>query len=387
MEPNNSIFKLICQPPFQNFYFFTFYACANSPSFSHCILHPVFSGVIPTLNQEQDFMNHFTFIDLFCGIGGFRIAMESIGGICVFSSDKSRLARKTYEANFHETPKGDITKITPEDIPAFDVLCAGFPCQPFSISGKKQGFLDKHGRGTMFFEIARIAEFHKPKVLFLENVANLIKHDNGNTMKVILDILENLGYEVHYKILKANDYGVAQIRKRIYIVGFRKDLKAAFSFPEPTYEDVAIEDFLETKVDENNFIDIESVTFYKPDITHRTLSTYRMGYIGIPGQGRRVYSIKGSSPTFVHSDRGYAGSCTELYYINGRVRRFTPYEAKRILGFPKEFIFPVKDQTALAQLGNSVAIPVLEKIAAQILKTEVLTKEEPSLIRQKNIYD
>jgi DNA (cytosine-5)-methyltransferase 1 len=310
----------------------------------------------------------FTFIDLFCGIGGFRQAMESVGGTCVFSSDKNKNAWLSYQANYGEIPSGNITKIQAEDIPPFNVLCAGFPCQPFSIAGKQRGFDDK--RGTMFFEIARIVDYHKPEVIFLENVANLEKHDNGNTIKVITGTLDKLGYDVEYKVLNSKDYGVAQIRKRIYIICFRKDLRAKFSFPEPFESDIAVEDFLEMEVDEHYYIDRPDIVFYKEDSTVRVRDTYRMGYIGNIGQGRRIYSIKGLTPTFVVSARGPAGG-TESYYINGRVRRLTPNECKRIMGFPENFVFPVPETRAYEQLGNSVAVPVLKAIARQIVATNI----------------
>ncbi len=318
-------------------------------------------------------MEPFTFIDLFCGIGGFRLAMESVGGICVFSSDKSRRARETYLANFKEIPAGDITKIEAADIPPFDVLCGGFPCQPFSMAGRKRGFEDK--RGQMFFEIVRIVKHHKPKVLFLENVAYLIRHDNGRTFRVIADTLDSLGYEIHYKVLMASDYGVAQIRRRVYIVCFRKDLQADFSFPEPSFEDVAVEDFLESTVDESYFINPNLVTFYKPDIETRILDTYRLGVIDHPGQGSRVYSVKGASPSFVASSRGFC-KYTEGYLINGRVRRLTPTEAKRIMGFPEGFTFPVTDNKSLELLGNSVTVPVLKRIAGQIAATGIFENRD-----------
>ena len=276
-----------------------------------------------------------TFIDLFCGIGGFRLALESLGAKCVFSCDTDRQARKTYQANFGEEPEGDITTIAADSIPDFNILCGGFPCQPFSIAGKQRGFKD--ARGTLFFEIVRIVKAKQPEVVFLENVANLARHDNGNTLRVILDTLNDLGYDVHYQILNAAWYGVPQIRKRIYFVCFRKDLQVDFVFPEPTFQDVSVEDYLERDVDEKYYLDINSITFYKPDTTVRQLDTYRMGYIKSISQGRRVYSVKGCTPTFVVSARGPAGS-TEAYYINGRVRRLTPYESKRIMGFPEKIV-------------------------------------------------
>ncbi len=321
----------------------------------------------------------FTFIDLFCGIGGFRLAMESIGGTCVFSSDKSKRARESYLANFREIPAGDITKIDAANIPPFDVLCGGFPCQPFSMAGQKRGFDDP--RGEMFFEIVRIVKYHRPKVLFLENVAHLTRHDSGRTFQVITATLDSLGYDIHYKILTASDYGVAQVRKRVYIVCFRKDLQAEFSFPEPTCIDVAVEDYLEPDVAERYFLDLDTVTFYKPDINERILDSYLLGYVGTPGQGRRVYSIKAVSPTFVATSRGPCGG-TEAYLINGRVRKLTPTEAKRILGFPEDFIFPVTEAKALELLGNSVAVPVLKLIAKQISAAGIFDGKDSPVSRR-----
>lgn len=311
---------------------------------------------------------NFTFIDLFCGIGGFRQALESVGGTCVFSSDKNKRARETYQANYGDTPAGDITKINATDIPTFDVLCGGFPCQSFSIAGKGRGFDDP--RGQMIFEIIRIAKYRQPKILFLENVDNLAKSDGGNTLQVILELLQDIGYDVHYQILKANDYGCATIRKRIYFVCIRKDLQANFEFPEPFESDVAIEDFLDQDVDEHYYIDRPDIIFYKPGITERVKDTYRMGYIGNIGQGRRIYSIKGHCPTFVCTSRGPAGG-TESYYINGRVRRLTPNECRRIMGFPEDFIFPVAEARAYEQIGNTVCVPVLKAIAHQIVASGV----------------
>ena len=212
-------------------------------------------------------------------------------------------------------------------------------------------------------------------MVFLKNVPNLARHDNGNTLRVILDTLDGLGYNVHYQVLNAAYYGVPQIRKRIYFVCFRKDLQVDFSFPEPTFEDVAVEDYLEENVDEKYYLDINSITFYKPDTDVRQLDTYRMGYIGSISQGRRVYGVKGCAPTFVVSARGPAGS-TEAYYINGRVRRLTPYESKRIMGFPDDFVFPVREERIYQQLGNSVAVPVVRMIAEKIVETGIFKRSE-----------
>ena len=312
------------------------------------------------------FMAQFTFIDLFCGLGGFRQALESLGGKCVFSSDIDPYACATYKANFGEEPAGDITKIDSKDIPPFNVLCGGFPCQAFSLAGKQRGFLDK--RGTLFFQILRIAAHHKPEVLFLENVENLIRHDGGRTLQVILLSLQAFGYKVHHKVLIANDYGVAQIRKRLYFVCIREDLQVSFSFPEPFGNTTAVEDYLEESVDEKFFIDDPSIQFYKPELTERINATYRIGYIGKVSQSHRIYSVKGVTPTFVCQSRGPGGG-TEAYLVNGRVRIPTPLEAKRIMGFPDDYVFPVSDEKALELIGNSVAIPVIRAIAQEIIKT------------------
>lgn len=322
-------------------------------------------------------MKPFTFIDLFCGIGGFRQALESVGGACVFSCDKNKRARETYQANYGDIPAGDITKIPVEDIPPFDVLCGGFPCQSFSLAGKQRGFSDP--RGQMFFEIARIVKYHKPPIIFLENVANLARHDNGNTLTVILDILKDLGYDVHHKILSAADYGCATIRKRIYFVCFRKNLNIQFEFPKPFESNIAIEDLLDQEVDEHYYIDSPDIVFYKPEIAERVHDTYRMGYIENIGQGRRIYSTLGLAPTFVCTSRGPAGG-TEAYYINGRVRKLTVNECRRIMGFPEDFIFPVAEARAYEQIGNTVCVPVLKTVARQIVASGVFIKnsDKPS---------
>ncbi|WP_270269279.1 DNA cytosine methyltransferase [Enterocloster clostridioformis] len=310
----------------------------------------------------------FTFIDLFCGIGGFRLALESVGGTCIFSSDKNKRARETYQANYGDMPAGDITKIEAKDIPPFDILCGGFPCQSFSLAGKQRAFADPRGR--MIFELGRIAEYHKPSVLFLENVDNLARHDSGRTLATIVKLIEDSGYDVHYKVLKASDYGCATIRKRIYFVCFRSDMNVNFEFPEPFESDIAVEDYLETEVDEHYYINRPDIVFYKPELTERVQDTYRMGYIGNIGQGRRIYSPKGLSPTLVVTSRGPAGG-TESYYIDGRVRKPTVDECKKIMGFPENFVFPVPEARAYEQLGNTVCVPVLKAIAREIIATGV----------------
>ncbi len=189
-------------------------------------------------------LNKIKYVDLFSGIGGFHQAMNALQGECVFSSEWDKEAAKTYFENYKILPDGDITKIKEENIPAHDMLCAGFPCQAFSISGKQKGFEDT--RGTLFFDVARIVKYHSPKVLFLENVRNFEKHDNGKTLKTVISTLETLNYSVFYKVLNASNYGLPQNRERIYIVCFRKDLGInGFKFPKPINKQISLLDILE----------------------------------------------------------------------------------------------------------------------------------------------
>ena len=244
------------------------------------------------------------FIDLFAGIGGFRIALERHGAKCVFSSEWDKEAQKTYKENFGEMPHGDITKIKEEDIPKHDVLCAGFPCQAFSISGKQKGFKD--ARGTLFFDIARIAKYHQPKALFLENVKNLVKHYHGNTLKIILGILDEIGYNAYYKVLVASHYGVPQARERIYIAAFRKDLGVNyFYFPRPSYKKVYVKDILEDdKITEKYIVNRKDIKFWERNQTPQ-LKPIQIGQINRGGQGERIYSVNGHAITLSAYGGGY----------------------------------------------------------------------------------
>ena len=188
----------------------------------------------------------FTFIDLFSGIGGFRLAFESVGGKCIFSSDIDKWANETYYDNFGDYPQGDISKIDAKDIPDHDVLCGGFPCQPFSIGGYRKGFCDT--RGTLFFEVERILKAKKPQAFLLENVKGLTNHDKGNTFKVIKQSLTKMGYSIFYQVLNSKDYGVPQNRERIYIVGFKNNV-SSFIFPSPIYSKSNINELLEHDVE------------------------------------------------------------------------------------------------------------------------------------------
>ncbi len=320
----------------------------------------------------------FKFIDLFAGIGGFRIAMQNLGGKCVFTSEWDEQAKKTYEANFGEVPFGDITKEeTKKFIPdGFDVLCAGFPCQAFSIAGKRGGFEDT--RGTLFFEVAEIIKRKQPKAIFLENVKGLRNHNGGKTLATILNVLRNdLGYFVpEPQILNAKDFGVPQNRERIFIVGFRSDLGIdSFEYPKPTNKNATFED-----VKEENVV---SVKYYLSDTYLNTLINHKkrheskgngFGYEIIPDDGTAnavVCGGMGRERNLVYDDR--LEDFTPVTHIKGEVnrkgiRKMTPREWARLQGFPDNFIIPVADASAYKQFGNSVAVPAIKATANEIIK-------------------
>jgi DNA (cytosine-5)-methyltransferase 1 len=329
---------------------------------------------VTNTNKKAISTNKIRFIDLFAGLGGFRIALENSGAECVFSSEWDKYAGLTYQHNFKEFPNGDITKIVANQVPKHNIICAGFPCQAFSISGKQLGFDDT--RGTLFFDIARIAMHHKPEVLFLENVKNLGRHNNGHTLKRILSVLEEIGYDPYYKVLNASLYGVPQSRERIYIVAFNKRLKINnFSFPEPTLEKVSVGDILEKGIDEKNFIiDRKDITI-RNDKNKNHLGLFeeipykplRVGTINKGGQGERIYSPLGHAITLSAYGGGAAGK-TGAYFINGKVRQLSPRECLRVQGFPDSYEFPstISVSQAYKMCGNSVSVPVIEKIFASI---------------------
>jgi DNA (cytosine-5)-methyltransferase 1 len=308
-----------------------------------------------------------TFIDLFAGIGGFRIALESFGLKCVFGSEWDKPSQKTYSENFCEIPAGDITKIKENEIPPHDILCAGFPCQAFSISGKQGGFKDT--RGTLFFDIARVTEYRKPKVLFLENVKNFVRHDKGKTLATILRILKELDYDVYYEILNASHYGVPQSRERVYIVGFRKDLGIKFfEFPHPTFEKVYLKDIIQNDADENEYVVKRTDIKFWDKSQKPSLHPIQIGMINKGGQGERIYSIEGHAVTLSAYGGGIA-SKTGAYLINGKIRRLTPRECARVQGFPDSFKLPATKAQAYKQFGNSVPVPVVKAIMKEILDT------------------
>lgn len=282
-------------------------------------------------------MTTLKFIDLFAGIGGFHLAFHNAGAQCVFASEWDKSARLTYETNFAKvSPKvfsngnfaGDITQIDKKSIPDFDILCAGFPCQPFSQAGFKKGFTDI--RGTLFFDIVEIIRLKKPKAFFLENVRGLYSHDSGRTFEIIKrTITEELGYSFHHAIVKASDHGLPQHRPRLFMVGF-KNPETEFEFPEKRKLKFTMSDVMRGQVDRD-------IGF-----------TLRVG-------GKR-------SP--IDDRRNWDG-----YIVDGEVRRLTPSEGKKMQGFPANFKFPVSDSEALKQLGNSVAVTAIQDYALEIVES------------------
>lgn len=315
--------------------------------------------VVNTLfdKQKKHKKGKFTFIDLFAGIGGIRMGFEHVGGECVFTSEWDKYAQVTYSENYGEIPYGDITKIIPAEIPSFNVLLAGFPCQPFSQAGLKRGFEDT--RGTLFFDIARIVEFHRPEVVFLENVKNLAGHDKGNTLKVIVKTLEDMGYSVFHQILNAKDFGVPQNRARIYIVAFKDAVE--FEFPKSPQIETYLGQILEKKVHAKYTI---SDKLWKGHQRRRQEHAERGN-----GFGYSMFDAR-SKYTSTISARYYKdGSEILIKQKNKNPRKITPREAARLQGYPDTFKIPVSDNQAYRQFGNSVAVPVIKALSKQIIKT------------------
>lgn len=300
----------------------------------------------------------YSFIDLFAGVGGMRMAFEAAGGKCVFSSEWDSAAQKTYAANFGEVPHGDITEISADSIPTFDVLLAGFPCQPFSSIGKRAGFLHKT-QGTLFYDVLRILQSKKPRAFLLENVQGLVTHDHGRTFSTIIQALEDSGYITHYRILDASDFGVPQFRKRIYIVGFLSSQgrsPSQFEWPKPRKVKVGIGKFIESGVEDHSISKhLQKSYIYKVD-DGRPQVISGASTIQVKTLVASYHKIQRLSGTFV-SD-GPTG-----------LRLLTPNECKAIMGFPKSFKLPVSRTQAYRQMGNSVAVPVVRAIAKQILIT------------------
>ena len=315
------------------------------------------------------------FIDLFCGIGGIRLGLDSQGFECVFSSDINTECQRPYKTNFSEEPFGDITKIDEKSIPDHDILCAGFPCQPFSISGKQKGFDDT--RGTLFFDICRIINEKKPSVVFLENVKHMVHHNGGRTLQTILDKLEDLGYEVSWRVLNGVDFGVPQNRERIIIIG---SLNGKFDFNKiKTVPRGRLLDFLD-KEGEFEYLDPVDYTLIEKPKQQPGSGLMFAGYrnksirkVGVrPGtehlsrvhkQPNRIYSVMGVHPTLPSQE-----SSGRFFILtsDNRVRKLTINECWRIMGFPATYIKVSSVGEQYKQLGNSVCVPMITAVAEEI---------------------
>jgi len=321
----------------------------------------------------------FSFIDLFAGIGGFRLAFQNLGGKCVFTSEWDEQAQKTYQANFGEIPFGDITKDeTKKFIPdGFDILCAGFPCQAFSIAGKRGGFEDT--RGTLFFDVAEIIKQKQPKAIFLENVKGLRNHDGGKTLSTILNVLrEDLGYFIpEPQVINAKDFGVPQNRERIFIVGFHKSTKITdFDYPKPLNKKVTFRDIKEKSVpDTKYYLSTQYLKTLKDHKERHASKGNGFGFNIIPDDGISnavVCGGMGRERNLVIDNRitDYNPTTKIKGTVNREgIRKMTPREWARLQGFPDNFIIPVADASAYKQFGNSVAVPAIQATAEVILNS------------------
>lgn len=346
--------------------------------------------------QEKNSSSLFTFIDLFAGIGGIRLPFQKLNGKCVFSSEWDKFAQKTYATNFGELPKGDITKIEAKDIPDHDLLLAGFPCQAFSQAGRREGFFDT--RGTMFFEIQRILAEKRPKMFLLENVKQLVGHDRGRTLKVILQILrgefessisddiplsvdarkalsERLNYWVDFKVIRAADFGAPQNRERIYIVGYNKDhfenlnFDKLFSWPKAPHSPTRLGDILESRA-----------TIEKNGDVYTISDELWQGHQRRKEEHQRKGN--GFGYTLFNEDSEYTNTISARYYKDGseilidqsaiglNPRKLTPRECARLQGFPENYIVDAVSRTQIyKQFGNSVCVNVVEAIAESMIDT------------------
>lgn len=322
----------------------------------------------------SDIREKIRFTDLFCGIGGFRIAFEEaceeqdIKAKCVFSSDIDKFAQDSYEANFGERPYGDITQVDEKDIPDHDILFAGFPCQPFSIIGQMKGLNDT--RGTLFFDIARIIKEKEPKAFILENVKQLVGHDKGKTLKVILKALKELGYHVQYSVLNALDYGLPQKRERIVIVGHKEPIM--FTFPDPIKPFKPLSEILENKVDKKHFAsdyikkkrkESHKSSFY-PSIWHENKS--------------------GNISSYPFSCALRAGASYNYLLVNGE-RRLTPREMLRLQGFPDWFQIVVSDGQAKRQAGNAVPVNMIKAVVQKLLPYVSTKLDQSAVLREYDL--
>lgn len=332
--------------------------------------------------------NRYKGIDLFCGIGGFRLAMEDSNVQCVFSSDIDKFAQATYCANFHEIPTGNIKAVEAVDIPQFDILTAGFPCQPFSYAGEKAGFEDET-RGTLFFDICRILAYHKPPMVFLENVKGLVSHNHGETLKTVLNTLSELGYYPHWAVLSSLDFGLPQKRERWYCVAFRENINFLFPNPiegKPTLRDIVDVNDKSPELTLSDFelkrIDYHFAHCHESERVQHDNSKYapntKKGKYGVfsfqKPDGSLRFHVGDRAKTQIQ-EAFYA--CLDTYaptIIANRTpklwdlrRRLSVLEAKRLQGFPDDFNMPVSDCQALKQLGNSVSVPIIKLIMRSMI--------------------
>lgn len=337
-----------------------------------------------------------TFIDLFAGIGGFRMAFNNEGFKCVFSSEINKHCQEVYFNNYNELPYGDITKINSKDIPDFDILTGGFPCQPFSISGKKRGFEDT--RGTLFFNICSIIKVKQPKVVVLENVKHLIHHDKGNTLKVIIESLEDLGYWVTYKILNAKDFGVPQNRERIIIVASKC---SKFNFNKLHYNltPTKLKDILDDKIENVQYLPKDEYTLLNEIriqesgllfVGYRNKGIWKKGIrpntehlSRVHRQPNRIYSIEGIHPT-IPSQETSGRFFIYLPEIN-EVRKLTINECYKLMGFPYNFKKSNILGEAYKQIGNSVCVPLIQEIARQIKEQGLLKEDKSNELQRKTV--
>jgi DNA (cytosine-5)-methyltransferase 1 len=334
-------------------------------------------------------MKKYRFIDLFAGIGGFHLAFEALGAECVYSNDYDKFSQITYKENFGKIDGKDIHLVNEKDIPKFDILCGGFPCQPFSIAGvsKKNSMGRKHGfddekQGNLFFEIIRIVNYHKPPVLFLENVKNLKSHDKGRTWKVIEKELDSAGYYVFPKVVDAKSY-VPQHRERVFIICFRKDEfpNIEFQFPTPPKSrDLDIKDILEKSVDEKYTLSDKLWGYLQK---HKENSKKKGNGFGFGLVDPAIDKDTRTMSARYHKD----GSEILIKQKGKNPRRLTPRECARLQGFPESFKIPVSNTQAYRQFGNSVAIPAIQATAKQIFKTLEEYKAGGARKEQNNLFE
>ena len=354
------------------------YSISAEQTMQDCVREAVAYYITDMRKKQQETKNgDFTFIDLFAGIGGMRIAFERAGGHCVYSNEWNKYSQQTYFANFGEQPEGDITQVAASSIPDHDILVAGFPCQPFSIAGvskknslgRATGFEDKT-QGTLFFDVCRILKEKRPKAFMLENVKNLCSHDKGRTFKVILESLDELNYSVFYSILDGQDF-VPQHRERILIVGFNRELypkEFDFEFKlTPRLPKPKMRDILDHDVDSKYTLSDKLWTYLQDYAAKHRAAGNGFGYGMAP--------LDGVSRTI--SARYYKDGSEILIEQSGKnPRRLTPRECARLQGFPDSFKIPVSDTQAYKQFGNSVVVPLMENVAELMVeKIGILDKQ------------